>query len=402
MLITSLKDHQSALTVEERVETPDGDGALLPRFLTVMDRPDDPAGRVQAGNEWVVEARLADARFFYQEDRKRPLAERAGELEQLAFHAALGSYAEKTGRLEELAAGLCDELGWDEERESARRAAGLLKIDLVTEMVKEFTSLQGVIGGVYLREDGEPEEVWQAVYDQYLPTSTDDPLPRGRAGAVVAVADRFDSLVGMFGLGLVPTGSRDPFGLRRAAQGAARIALERDLPLDFGRVLERAAALYGDRLETSAEEIRETPRAVLRRPGAPPAGASRLRLRRDRSGHLGQEWRRRDRRRAARRLRRPARSRRPGRGAPPGARRAPVPVGGARRQADRQHRQGRRAGGRRTRRCSRSRRRRSSSPPSASSPRTSRRRPPPGATRTPSGGSPSWPRSSTGSSRTSW
>jgi len=258
VLITSLKDHQSALTVEERVETTDGDGALLPRFLTVMDRPDDPAGRVQAGNEWVVEARLADARFFYQEDRKRPLAERAGELEQLAFHAALGSYAEKTGRLEELAAGLCDELGWDEERESARRAAGLLKIDLVTEMVKEFTSLQGVIGGVYLREDGEPDEVWQAVYDQYLPTSTDDPLPRGRAGAVVAVADRFDSLVGMFGLGLVPTGSRDPFGLRRAAQGAARIALERDLPLDFGRVLERAAALYGDRLEASAEEIRES------------------------------------------------------------------------------------------------------------------------------------------------
>lgn len=257
VLITSLKDHQSALTVEGTAEAPDGGVELLPRFLTVMDRADDPAGRVRAGNEWVVEARLADARFFYQEDRKRPLAERAGELEHLAFHAALGSYAEKTRRLEGLADGLCEALGWAGEKAAARRAAGLLKIDLVTEMVKEFTSLQGVIGGVYLREDGAPEEVWQAVYDQYLPTSTDDPLPRGRAGAVVAVADRFDTLVGIFGLGLIPTGSRDPFGLRRAAQGVARIALERDLPLDFGRLLEGAAALYGDRLKKSAEEIRE-------------------------------------------------------------------------------------------------------------------------------------------------
>ncbi len=257
VLITSLKDHQSALTVEGTSEAPTGEGSLLPRFLTVMDRPDDPAGRVRAGNEWVVEARLADARFFYQEDRKRPLVDRAGELEQLAFHAALGSYADKTARLEGLAGTVCEELGWADEQGGARRAAGLLKIDLVTEMVKEFTSLQGVVGGVYLREDGEPEAVWQAVYDQYLPTSTDDPLPRGKAGAVVGIADRFDTLVGIFGLGLVPTGSRDPFGLRRAAQGVARIALERDLPLDFGRLLDRAAALFGDRLTQSADAIRQ-------------------------------------------------------------------------------------------------------------------------------------------------
>lgn len=253
VLITSLKDHQSALTVESA----DGDGELLPRFLTVMDRPDDPTGRVRAGNEWVVEARLADARFFYAEDRKTPLAERFDELEHLAFHEKLGSYADKAGRLQELAGTICDELGWSDERETAHRATRLLKIDLVTEMVKEFTSLQGVIGGVYTREDGEPEEVWQAIYDQYLPASTDDRLPRGRVGAVAGLADRFDTLVGIFGLGLIPTGSRDPFGLRRAAQGAARIALERDLPLDFGRVTERAAALFGDRLKKSVGEIRE-------------------------------------------------------------------------------------------------------------------------------------------------
>lgn len=258
VLITSLKDHQSALTVEAGDSDGGDGGQLIPRFLTVMDRADDPAGRVKAGNEWVVEARLADARFFYGEDRKQPLAGRFGELEHLAFHRVLGSYADKAARLEELAGTLCDELGWTAEHDAARRAAKLLKVDLVTEMVKEFTSLQGVMGGVYAREDGEPEEIWQAIYDQYLPASTDDPLPRGRVGAVLAVADRLDTLVGIFGLGLVPTGSRDPFGLRRAAQGVARIALERDLPLDFGRLLERAAALYGDRLELGAGEIRES------------------------------------------------------------------------------------------------------------------------------------------------
>jgi glycyl-tRNA synthetase beta chain len=248
VLITSLKDHQSAFTVER-------DGRLLPRFLTVMDRPDDPAGRVRSGNEWVVEARLADARFFYGEDRKRPLAERAAELEHLAFHARLGSYAAKTERLAALAGWLAGELGWREERPDAERAARLLKLDLVTEMVKELTSLQGVMGGVYAREDGESEAVWQAVYDQYRPAGTEDPLPRGRAGLAVALADRLDTLVGLFGLGQVPTGSRDPFGLRRAAQGAVRIALERELPLDLAALAREAARLYGDALPRGADEI---------------------------------------------------------------------------------------------------------------------------------------------------
>lgn len=248
VLVTSLKDHQSAFTVE-------GNGGLLARFLTVMDRPDDPEGRVRAGNEWVVEARLADAKFFYAEDRKRPLADRAPELRHLAFHAKLGSYADKAERLAALAGWLAEALGWEGERAAAERAARLLKLDLVTEVVKEFTSLQGVMGGIYAREDGEPEAVWQAVYDQYLPAGTDDPLPRGRAGVVTALADRFDTLVGLFGLGEVPSGSRDPFGLRRAAQGAVRIALERELPLDPEAAVREAARLYGERLPRSGEEI---------------------------------------------------------------------------------------------------------------------------------------------------
>lgn len=256
VLITSLRDHQSAFTVESS-------GMLLPCFLTVMDRPDDPRGRVQAGNEWVVAARLDDARFFYSEDRKKALADRRDELEKLLFHAKLGSYAEKAERLVELGAMLCGMLGWEEETAATVQAARLLKLDLTTEMVKEFTSLQGVVGGIYAREEGHPEPIWQAIYDQYLPAGTEDPIPRSRPGLVNAIADRIDTLVGMFALGLVPSGSRDPFGLRRAAQGLVRIVLEAELGLDLDLVAARAARLYGERLEVAAEEILATLRPFL-------------------------------------------------------------------------------------------------------------------------------------------
>jgi glycyl-tRNA synthetase beta chain len=267
VLIASLRDHQSALTVEE---PGDGGGVggtgerrLLPVFLTVMDRADDPQGRVRAGNEWVVAARLADARFFYDEDRKTPLAERAGQLARLSFHERLGSYAEKAERIAALAGTLCEQLGWEEEIDDARAAAGLLKADLTSEMVKEFTSLQGIVGGLYAREEGFDEPVWQAIYDQYLPAGTGDSIPRGRIGRVTALADRIDTLVGIFGLGLVPSGSRDPFGLRRAAQGVVRITLEGNLPLDLDLVAARAALLYGDRLDKSGDEILELLRPFL-------------------------------------------------------------------------------------------------------------------------------------------
>ena len=248
VLKVSLRDHQSAFMVERK-------GKPMACFLTVMDRPDDPAGRVRAGNEWVVEARLADAAFFWAEDRKRSLEQHAGELDRLTFHARLGSYADKTARIERLVGQICDELGWTREKAPAVAAARLLKADLGTEMVKEFTSLQGVMGGVYAREDGLPAGVWKAVYDQYLPAGGDDPVPRGRVGAVTSLADRIDTLVGIFGLNLLPSGSKDPFGLRRAAQGAVRIALEADLPLDLDLVAARAVRLYEDRLELGGDEI---------------------------------------------------------------------------------------------------------------------------------------------------
>jgi len=259
VLSTSLRDHQSALTVA----APNGDGGLLPYFLTVMDRPDDPQDRVRSGNEWVVAARLADARFFYGEDRKAGLARRAEQLARLAFHERLGSYAAKTERLVAVSAAICDQLGWAEEKSRAADAARLLKVDLATEMVKEFTSLQGIMGGIYARGEGQPEEIWQAVYDQYLPASVDDRIPRGRVGQVTGLADRIDTLVGIFGLGLIPTGSRDPFGLRRAAQGAVRIALEGGLPLDLEKVAVEAARLYGDKLTRTAEQILDDLRPFL-------------------------------------------------------------------------------------------------------------------------------------------
>ena len=257
VLATSLRDHQSALTVE----SPNGDHQLLPYFLTVMDRPDDPIGRTRSGNEWVVAARLADARFFYGEDQRVGLTHRAEQLERLTFQERLGSYADKSSRLVALSTTLCDMLGCEPPQAAA--AARLLKVDLATEMVKEFTSLQGIMGGIYAREEGHPEEVWQAVYDQYMPASVEDRIPRGRIGQVVGLADRMDTLAGIFGLGLIPTGSKDPFGLRRAAQGAVRIALEGGLPLDLEEVAARAVVLYADRLTRSAEQILEDLRPFL-------------------------------------------------------------------------------------------------------------------------------------------
>jgi len=248
VLGTSLRDHQSAFTVEK-------DGAMLPLFLTVMDRPDDPIGRVRAGNEWVVAARLADARFFWDEDRKVALAARFEDLTHLTFQEKLGSYQDKAIRLATLAPAICAALGWHQEESAAAEAARLLKADLTTNMVKEFTSLQGVMGGIYAREQGHAEPVWQAIYDQYLPASVDDRLPRGHVGIACGLADRLDTLVGMFGLGLVPTGTKDPFGLRRAAQGVLRILLEAQLPLPLEPLVRQAASLYGERLKRNADQV---------------------------------------------------------------------------------------------------------------------------------------------------
>jgi glycyl-tRNA synthetase beta chain len=189
-----------------------------------MNIPSDPEGFVRRGNERVLRARFNDARFFWETDQKKAFAGRKLDLANVTFQAKLGSYLAKTERMMQLAR----ELGGDDH---AVRAAELCKIDLTTELVKEFTELQGVVGGLYARVQGESEPVWQAIYDHYKPESMEDAIPRHRTAQIVALADKLDTLRGCFGVGLIPTGSRDPFALRRAAQGVVRILIEGRLEL---------------------------------------------------------------------------------------------------------------------------------------------------------------------------
>lgn len=220
VLVTVMRVHQKQLPIRNR------DGRLTSSFLAVLDNSGDPDGHAAYGNSFVTNARFADAQFFYETDRRKKLEERLEQLAHLQFQEKLGNYLEKTRRIERIAAAICKEAGIDPA--DAAPAAQLCKTDLVTEMVKEFTDLQGRIGGIYAREEGLPENVWQAIYDHYQPVSLDDALPRNTAGAVVSLADRIDTLAGFFSIGAKPTGSKDPFGLRRAAQGVVQILLNRD------------------------------------------------------------------------------------------------------------------------------------------------------------------------------
>jgi glycyl-tRNA synthetase beta chain len=216
VLTTVMKHHQKYFSVES------APGKLAPHFVAVMNTSGDPDGLVKKGNERVLRARFNDARFFWNVDQQRKLADRVEDLAKVMFQAKLGSYLEKTKSVVDLV----KQLGGNEH---AQRAALLCKADLTTEMVKEFTDLQGVVGGLYARHQGEPEEVAQAVYDHYLPLSMEGEIPSTHEGQVVALADKIDTLRSCFAIGLVPTGSKDPFALRRAAQGAVRILVEAKL-----------------------------------------------------------------------------------------------------------------------------------------------------------------------------
>jgi len=215
VLVTVMRVHQKQLPIR------DAAGRLTSSFLAVLDNEGDPDGNAAYGNSFVTNARFADAQFFYDTDRKRRLEDRLEQLSHLQFQEKLGNYLDKTKRIERIAKGILDD-------PDVATAARLCKTDLVTEMVKEFTDLQGRIGGIYAHEEGLAENVWQAIYDHYQPVSVEDALPRNVTGAVVSLADRIDTLVGFFSIGAKPTGSKDPFGLRRAAQGVVQILLNRD------------------------------------------------------------------------------------------------------------------------------------------------------------------------------
>ncbi|NKB65626.1 MAG: glycine--tRNA ligase subunit beta [Candidatus Latescibacteria bacterium] len=223
VLISSIRKHQKYFCLRQ------ANGTLAPHFLVVSNMVSDDGGAgIVAGNERVLRARLADAVFFWDQDGKRPLAERVVELDRMVFHARLGSVGAKTARLQQLAGRLAEGIP-GAEAEACQRAALLCKADLVTEMVGEFPDLQGTMGAYYARQGGETEEVALALKEHYAPLGPNDTCPRGPVSVAVALADKIDTLVGLFAASEKPTGAKDPFALRRAALGVIRLLLENEL-----------------------------------------------------------------------------------------------------------------------------------------------------------------------------
>ena len=224
----------------------DKDGKLLPHFIFVSNiNPEDPTAIIE-GNEKVVRPRLTDAEFFFKTDLKQKLVDRLPRLETVLFQQQLGTLKDKTNRIKQLAGEIAKQIGADEAK--AKRAGLLSKCDLMTNMVFEFTDTQGVMGMHYARHDGEDEEVAVALNEQYMPRFAGDELPKSLVASAVALADKFDTLTGIFGIGQAPKGSADPFALRRAALGALRIIVEKNLPLDLEDLVKKSAALFGDKL----------------------------------------------------------------------------------------------------------------------------------------------------------
>jgi glycyl-tRNA synthetase beta chain len=243
VLVTVMRDHQKYFAVE------DASGKLAPHFLAVLNTDGDPDGLIRHGNERVLRARFNDARFFWKVDNKVSFSERREMLRSVTFQKELGNYFEKTERMEYLAGHIVDLLaksGVRVDRNAATQAAALAKNDLTTELVKEFTELQGVVGGRYAEHQGLPQTVARAIYDQYKPASMDDSVPRTLEGAVLSLADKADSIAGMFALNMVPSGSKDPFALRRQANGIVKTIIEHKLPLSITELMAEANVLYED------------------------------------------------------------------------------------------------------------------------------------------------------------
>jgi glycyl-tRNA synthetase beta chain len=240
VLVTVMRDHQNYFAVEDKA------GKLAPHLLAVLNTEPSATGEVtiRTGNERVLRARFNDARFFWEFDQRTPLVERLPLLENVTFQKDLGSYAAKSARVVDLCDSLLRKSGnpiGDADYNALRIAARLAKADLTSELVKEFTELQGVIGGLYARAQGIDEKAAWAIYDQYKPGSMDDAIPRTIEGQVLSLADKADTIAGMFGLGLEPTGSKDPFALRRAANGVVKILAEGELQLGLGELARLAA-----------------------------------------------------------------------------------------------------------------------------------------------------------------
>ncbi|MES2917938.1 MAG: glycine--tRNA ligase subunit beta [Pseudomonadota bacterium] len=240
-LISTMQDNQKYFCLL------DTDGKLLPRFITVANIESSHPEYIVAGNEKVVRPRLTDAEFFFNQDKKSPLEARNERLRNVVFQAQLGTVFEKVQRISALAGVIAAAIGG--EKALGERAGLLSKCDLATEMVGEFPELQGIAGFYYATHDGEPAEVAKALDEQYQPRFAGDALPATKTGAAVALADKLDTLVGIFGINQPPTGSKDPFALRRSAIGLLRIVIEKGLALDVQALVAGAVKLYGDKLE---------------------------------------------------------------------------------------------------------------------------------------------------------
>jgi len=257
ILSTVMRHHQRYFSVLKP------DGSLAPEFLAVTNTDGDPDGLIRQGNERVLRARFNDARFFWQVDQQKMLADRVEDLKKVTFQAKLAepTYWDKTQRVVLLSQTLIDHLQPSHEldRIAVLRAAQLSKADLTTDMVKEFTELQGVVGGLYAKAQGEPDAVSVAIYDHYKPVSMEDSIPRTVEGQVVSIADKLDTLQASFGVGLIPSGSKDPFALRRAAQGLVKILFEGKLPLHLPSLVGENSELQSfldDRIGNYLREIK--------------------------------------------------------------------------------------------------------------------------------------------------
>ena len=249
VLVTVMRDHQKYFALE------DASGKLLPHFLAVLNTDSDPSGLIRQGNERVLRARFNDARFFWETDQKKSLLERLESLRHVTFQKDLGSYYDKTQRVQRLCSWLAEILKQNDVTVRPgviHKAACLSKTDLTTELVKEFTELQGIVGGLYARaqqlDPSLPEAtrfaIADAIYDHYKPESTDDNIPRSLEGAVLSIGDKADTIAGMFGLGFVPSGSKDPFALRRQANGIVKVIAEKKLPIRISELMRDARTGY--------------------------------------------------------------------------------------------------------------------------------------------------------------
>ncbi len=250
LLITVIKKHQRYFAIT------DAKGDLLRYFVTVANTIPRDFNLVAAGNARVVRARLEDARFYYEEDQKLRLEDRATQLQAVVFHSKLGTSWEKVERFTALARWLGQKVA-PERLTALLRAAYLCKTDLVSGMVGEFPELQGIMGRAYARLQGEPEEVAQAIFEHYLPTRAGGPIPEGLEGALLSIADKMDTITGCFGVGLLPTGTADPFALRRQTLGVIRIVLEKPLKVSLTDLIEQALQQLGSKLTEPRNTVKQ-------------------------------------------------------------------------------------------------------------------------------------------------